>query len=185
MQIKPIFEDETECKLFSICYDGDRSVDIFRILMNRWSDTNYLYNYFHSNAHLLQVKFWDYLSISDAIDQVMDEASEFEIELRMIERDANNDKNKLLNSIFMPLHEGLYQLKRENLLYKKAKPDSYKPMIRLYAYSLDDCYIITGGLIKLIHNMDGLEFDKEFKNLERLKQYIADEGIYSIKGLLE
>lgn len=182
MQIKRIFANKDRCKLWAVRYPEDGDIDIFRKLFEQWTDTEYLRIFFTSNQSKLQTDFWNYMAVSDAIDQVFDEAYDFETELRGIELGLPGFEDGDLGLIFEQLHESVYQLKSPNLDKRKAKPNFEKPMLRIYAVQLEDCYIVTGGAIKLTANMDKDEFAEEFKRLDTLSQYLKDNGIVSAEG---
>jgi hypothetical protein len=183
MKFKRIFVKKGDCKLWSACYQEDvvngKDLDIFRKLFNQWNNTAYLMQFFIANEHLLSRPIWGGMQISDAVDKVLDEASDFEMELRNIDTNHPSFKDKNLSDIFENFHSDMYLSKSTNLFHKKAKPNSLTPMIRIYAYEFDNAFIMTGGLIKLTHQLEHEAANKEIEKFERVKQYLASEGYFS------
>ena len=88
MKIVPIFEGvikAEECNLWAVIYPehGEDASNIFKQLFDLWNDTQYLQNFFISNQKDLLNPIWKGISISDAVDQVLDEAEDFELELKL------------------------------------------------------------------------------------------------------
>jgi hypothetical protein len=189
MKFKRIFGDNFDYKLLAVCYPedkiGKKNVDIFRKKMREWNDTYYLYDFFSQNYTDLQHPCWGGLTIDDAIDKVLDEAQDFEAELKAIETKQPGYENVPLNEIFKNLHKDEFLLRASNSMQKKAKPYFPNPMLRFYAIELDGCFIITGGAIKLIEKMEGIYFENEVRKLKQLQEYFRIEQIVSKEGLFE
>jgi hypothetical protein len=190
MDINCIFEKKGDCKLWAVCYKedqekGKKPIDIFRKLFNQWNDTAYLQNFFRDNQPLLALPWWRGMSISNAIDKVLDEAYDFELELRGIDTKQAGFDHIKLSDIFENFHNDMYVLDGNNLYHKKGKPRFGDSMIRIYALEFDNGYIVTGGLIKLTHKLEQKVADEEIEKIDRVKQYLDSEGIFSRQGLDE
>jgi hypothetical protein len=133
----------------------------------------------------LQHPCWGGLTIDDAVDKILDEAQDFEAELKAIETKKPGYENVPLNEIFKNLHKDEFLLRASNWMEKKAKPNFYNPMLRFYAIEFDGCFIITGGAIKLIEKMEGIYFENEVRKLKQLQEYLRIEQIVSKEGLFE
>lgn len=191
MIIIPIFVDEpikNKCNLWSVCYKDDyqkgKPLDIFSHLFNLWNDDSYLFDFFKEHQEDLASPFWSGMSIDEAIDNVLDEANDFETELRSIELRLPGSEKKQLSDIFQELHKHEYRLKPQYKSYRKAKP-SYAAMLRLYGIELEDgCIIVTGGAIKISVNMDRPHLIKEKGRLTQIRNFLKEEGIDSREGLI-
>lgn len=187
MDIVPIFVrlNPQHCHLWSAVYDGfvdekGRPINAFRKLINDWNDTEHLLTFFKEHEADLRTGYHG-MSIDQAIDKVFDEVNDFEAELKEAERNGQG-----FNDIFEMFHKDEYLLrKRGNEQMRKARPYADRAMLRLYAVALEnDCYVISGGAIKLRDKMDNEYLDNERKRLERLREYLENEGIISVLGLV-
>ncbi len=190
MKIVPIFEGDIkaeDCNLWAVIYPGhgEEASNVFKQLFDLWNDTQYLQNFFISHQKDLLDPIWKGIAINDAIDQVLDEAEDFELELKYIETKHPGYENTNLDEVFEHLHKNEFIHKRRNAAHRKARPYMANSMLRIYAIRLDDgCFIITGGGIKLTDRMQETELEKEIPKLERLQDYLKTEGISSREGLL-
>ncbi|MDE3211771.1 MAG: hypothetical protein KGM98_00945 [Bacteroidota bacterium] len=187
MEFVSIFTAEEEANLWPVCYPEHVvegvARDIFSLQFDLWSNTDYLRAFFMNNRDL-KTPFWSYLSLDQAIDKVLDEREQFEAELFNIENKVPGYKGRDLKTIFKPLHKNIYSIHFENEFHRKAKPNFFDPIIRIYAVELSDgTMIITGGVLKLTEKMVGDQFDAEFKNLKSVQEYLKREGIDSKAGL--
>jgi hypothetical protein len=189
MKIRRIFVKNRVSKLWAVCYPEDRVrtkwIDVFRKLMSCWNDTAYLQQFFINNKMALSDPFWMNISIDEAIDKVMDEAYDFDMELKNMDEGHPLYQNRSLSDIFKNFHSDMYVLDRGNLYHKKAKPNKAVPMTRIYALEFDDAYIITGGLIKLTEKLDKEVADEEKAKMDKVRQYLKSEGVISKEGLTE
>jgi len=174
--------------LYSVCYPEDQSDgqlnDIFKILFDRWADSEYLLEFFKENYSDLATPFWNGMTIDQAIQQVLFEREDFEYVLWAIETKQPEFEQKSFRDVFKPLHDNIYSLNWKNEQSRKARPDLKDSMLRIYATELEDgSYVITGGAIKLTEKMIGSQYNKEFKNLERVQEFLTTQGIFTKEGL--
>ena len=66
--------------LWSVVYPENKE-NVFEIIFNNWNDTEFLIEFFTQNEKELSDPFWQGLSIDQAVNQVLDEAEEFESRL--------------------------------------------------------------------------------------------------------
>jgi hypothetical protein len=187
MKFKRIFGVRAKGYLQAVIYPEDHPMDIFRKLFNLWNNTQYLLEFFEQQQDKLNTQYCKYLSVDEAIDYVIDEALEFEAELRALETGPENDKIeneniRELSDIFIQLHKGVYALRPEKRDQRKAKVDRRFTFLRLYAIEVDGCYVVTGGAIKLQEKMEGSLFDMEKKRLLTVQQYLKSENIIGKDG---
>jgi hypothetical protein len=122
------------------------------------------------------------ISVEDAINRTLSEASKFEKYIkRNIESKSNDDF--MLEDLFIPLDNS----NKSILKYQKNKAYgvNIRSWLRLYAIRLDfNKYIITGGAIKLTRTMNEREHTKkELSKLDKVKEYLKEGGIEDISDL--
>ncbi len=167
MKIVAIFAE----KLFSFHYTGQHENELKRIL-SLWNDSKYLEQFFKENEkdlHGLSFKRFSQQIIHDAnrIDDKLYELSEKEF--------PNYD------TFFKALDNQEYQFKQ--LSKRKGRVND----LRLYALKIDDnCYVITGGAIKITKFME----DREHTNMERDKidkcrRFLAENGVHDSESFYE
>ena len=93
---------------------------------------------------------------------------------------AENPKGKL-ESFFKQLDNNEYQIK---YLSKQKGRENY---LRLYALKVDEnCFIITGGAIKLTLKMEERKHTQfELNKLDLCRQFLKDKGIFDADGFYE
>jgi hypothetical protein len=186
MEFFSIFEENGW--LYSACYpehqvDGE-SLDIFGMLFDRWTDSQFLLEFFKANASDLANPFWRGMTIDQAVKQVLKESERFEDLLWSIETKQPGFEGITFRDVFKHLHENIYSLSWDEEQFRKARPDMRDSMLRLYAIELEDgSFVITGGAIKLTEKMIGEQYNEEFKNLHRVKEYLTSQGIVDKLGL--
>ena len=146
---------------------------------------SYLLAFFKGNEQDLATPFWKDISIHEAVHQVMDEALDFEEELRSIELQKPGYENGSLQQIFQQLHKYEFALKPQFSRFRKGKPDFRAAMLRLYAIELEEgCFVITGGAIKLTEKMNRPHLEVENRRLIQVQDFLNSHGIYSREGLI-
>lgn len=168
VQLKEIVPDN----LLSARYAGQQ-LDEFHRLMDEWTDTEYLFDFFTENSHLLFSGFYKNVnSVEDAISLTMDEADRFNEML--LECDQNGTAD--LDTLFKPLHRhSINIVRQESKLYGPRKPS----WLRLYAIRIAaNYYAISGGAIKLTKTMQEAENNEEhFIKLKALASFIKENRI--------
>jgi len=166
MKIVRIFAE----KLFAFHYDNENENELARLL-EQWNDAHWLYGYFQKNG-------LNTLEIYDFSEEIFENLSEMENLLDNIE----NDRAKL-NELFRPLddsHSGTGVL-----IFQKGKLRNNK--LRLYALKIaDDCYVITGGAIKMSQSMQGhRDTAKELQKLTKAKEYLKTNDVFDDDSFYE
>ncbi|SEM57219.1 hypothetical protein SAMN05216436_105213 [bacterium A37T11] len=111
-------------------------------------------------------------SVEDAVSQTMDDAEElFEVIQELADEAGGLDK------AFINLDDHEYRVVQ--LSKKKAKGLRRKSWLRIYAIKVDtDVFLITGGAIKLTHQMQDREHTKkELIKLEQCRNYLRENDI--------
>lgn len=140
-------------------------IDEFERLFALWTNPLYLYNYFISNQHYLQNRFWNDLTPVEAARITRKIAIEF--------HDKVKENYLTIEKLFQPLITNTIQFKE--LSKSKTKLD----WLRLYAIKIDfNRFIITGGVIKLTNTMNEHESTRdELIKLEKTKNYLIEQGV--------
>lgn len=160
--------------------------NIFNQLFDKWTDTKQVREFFDLKVDQLFHSIWDGMTKEEAIDKVLDEAYDFEEQLKCIETREPECEDVSLDDVFEDLHKEGYALKPKNKPHKKGKPNFRNPVLRIYGLRLDDgCYIITGGGIKLTKTMKEADLQDEVTKIEKLQRFLLEEGISDKQGLLE
>jgi hypothetical protein len=193
MKIVPIFTQRlrtTPCNLWAACYIEDYYPngiprDVFSKLFEQWNDETYLSIFFHQHVTDLAAPFWNGISIDEAKDQILDEALDFENELKHIELQMPGYENYTLQDIFHQLHKHEFSLKPQFSRFRKGKPNFPDAMLRLYAIELEDgCMVVSGGAIKLTERMNRPHLETENKKLIQVQDFLNSAGIYTREGLI-
>ena len=115
------------------------------------------------------------ITIENAIKETIKEAEELANYL------ANliNNNHIGLDNIFKPLDD--LEFREIKLSQQKAK----RRWLRLYAIKIEtQCYVITGGTIKLTHkNQDREHTREELLKLKKCKNYFETEGVFDSDSL--
>lgn len=161
-----IFE-EIKDRLYAVAYDDTRE-SILTTLQDKWSDVVWLEEFFEANKQDLESGFYAPTTIDEAIEITLDEADELFAEL--LEQDGSN-----LDQLFRPLDNREYSTK--DFQEQKAKGNN-RSWLRIYAVHYYDRYIITGGAIKLTHQMeDRPHTQEELRKLSLVRSLLKyDEG---------
>jgi len=182
MEIIPTFDGAVD--LWCVVYPEDK-VDILTVLFEKWTDTEYLLEFFVKNINDLNGTSWQGISIDEAIKLVIDEVYYLQEKLICINNKLPECWNLTVRDIFTTLNKQEFMLRKHEERFRKGKIDSLPQMLRLYAIELEDnTIILTGGTIKLTDKMDRPHFDIEFTRLVRVNDYLKSELIYSKEGLL-
>ncbi len=177
MKIKTIFAD----RLYVFHYDGMTHNELQRLFLD-WTDVEFLFNFFEENINDLQSGFYGNISVDDAVISTLREAQLLE---EFIYDNRENKKfrfhelfDKNLNKRKSPLIE---------LIPKKAYGPFTHSWLRLYAIEVSkECYIVTGGAIKLTRKMlDRKHTSKEIDKMNMCLNYLKDNGLFDIKGINE
>lgn len=152
-------------KLFAFQYANER-LDEYGRLLDLWNDPEYLFSFAEANK-----KYIDLLGLS-VLEFVQAVLSDAEILEETFCRYKGN--SSVIDPCFQPLHDQEYKSRILSFQKKKCK------YIRLYAIRIDaDCYVITGGAIKITRAMqDHPDTKDELLKMNRCKSYLQGEGIF-------
>lgn len=169
MEIVPIFED----KLFAFHYQGEKDNEYDRII-ELWTDPSYLLEFAKRNVvgvnynQYVEDRLADAEQVIDLIEEIcIDETGSLEL---FFERLSVNDC-----SVILSLRKG------------KTKQITRRNDLRLYAIRIDhDCFVITGGAIKVSQTMQESEFTlKELDKLKMCQQYLKNNDVFDRDSFLD
>lgn len=162
MKIVRIFENT----LFPLHYGGGNTNE-FEKLMNEWTDINYLKDYANQN----QIKNFEAFA-----ENIIRDVEGIEDFLNTIQ--INQESFQLF---FEPLQ---YSERKKTLALQKGK--IRRNSLRIYAIKIDDCFLITGGAIKMSQTMqEHPDTSKELFKLQHARQYLQNLGIISDETFFE
>lgn len=154
--------------------DEAKEADELTLLFRKWSNANYLLDFFLANLDDLQ-GFFHIEKISDAIKDTMDDARDLE---RLI---LDIPYTEQLDGLFHPL--SLSDNRMHELTREKARNwdrPRHASWLRIYAIRVEpNVYIVTGGAIKLTATMQDKEHTRtELDKLNACRNYLRQNGIF-------
>lgn len=163
MNIVPIFA----LKLFAFHYENEVCNEYERC-MDFWTDVNRLQSYAKRNNITDRYKF---------IENVLAFAEEIQDFLDQLDQD-----NIPLSSYFQVL-----DLSETKKILSLQKGKINRNILRLYALKIDNnCYIITGGAIKMSQKMEDHQDTKnELIKLEKARAYLNSKGVFNDSSFFE
>lgn len=163
--------------LFTFWYDKIPK-DELSLQFSNWKNPEYLYNFFKINHKDLLRSIWKFISIENAIDKTINDASAFESEL------LDNPRIDL-EERFKPLNDMQYS--PVNLDKSKCYGINPPSWLRLYGLRVEKgVYVITGGAIKLTHKMEERAHTlAELSKLDRGKNFLKAHSVFDSDGLAD
>ncbi len=157
--------------LYAVQYDNDE-LNCFDQCFENWNNSTYLEEFFENNGADLKI------NVEEAIEQAQDEADGFEADILAYAGGEIPGEN-LDGYIFVPLHES------DNYDVPLQQSKAYgtgrgKCLLRLYAIRLEpDCYLVTGGTIKLTRTMqERPHTNEELERLKSVARFLRDHNMY-------
>jgi hypothetical protein len=168
MKIVDIFADQ----LFSIVYlnnEGVYDLNEYDRLMELWTDVDYLRKYAKINKIPNPTRFTrERLADAEKIQDLIEELT---------------SQNKRLEQYFQPLYD--HEVGIKILSFQKGKIE--RNGLRLYAIKIDDnCFVITGGAIKMSQAMqDHPDSNEELNKIKKAKSWLQDQDIIDQDSFFE
>lgn len=175
MKIVVIFAD----LFYTIKYSKNKKHEFARIF-DFWHDPEQLFDFFEDNLSDLQSGFYGDITVEEAVMITINEASELEKRLLNSKDKKAEINNFLKNDLFS-------NSQVKELIPKKAYGCRNNSWLRLYAIELsNECFLITGGTIKLTHLMQEREHTKnELYKIQMCIDFLKENGIYDNNGVVE
>lgn len=174
MEIVRIFvSDDSENGLWAIHLDGElqNEVNKFFDIMN---DVEWLKDFFSKNESDLKSGFWGRITVGEAVLRTLDEVEEMEDTLYDYTEQGITGGDSNLQYLFKPLNNFEYTIAN----HQKSKGRIRRGWLRLYAIRLaENCFVVTGGAIKLTQDMGRAHLQVELKKLEQARVFLRDNGI--------
>lgn len=169
MKINAIFAIKSSV-LYSVAFDTFQSE--YHRLFKFWiSEIENLENFFEENVKDLESGYFGNITVDEAVRKTRENALKLQDQFDEI----IDDKyliNKELQRLFRPLNDNQYQFK--SLSQEKAKKD----WLRIYAIRIsENTYVISGGAIKLTHQMESKHLELELQKLRMTKQFLIENGL--------
>ncbi|TXK79449.1 hypothetical protein [Mesonia sp. K4-1] len=170
MKIVNIFAE----KLYSLAYKEAHNEEYGRCeydkLIELWTDVSYLYKFAKENDVRNIRKFVnDRLRDAEQIEDLLEELVE---------------ENLPLDAYFQQLHNNETGFKLLSLRKGKA---SKQDGLRMYAIKIDDdCFLVTGGAIKMsLYMKDHRDTKEELRKLEKAKAFLKDNAVMDADSFCE
>jgi hypothetical protein len=174
MKLVRIFvEEKGENGLWSMHLEGraQNEFDHFFDLMN---NVEYLYHFFEKNKTELMAGFFGKLTTEEAVLKTLEEVEEMEDALYNFTERGFAGNGNCLQHLFKPLNNFEYAI----CSHQKSKARIKSGWLRMYAIRLaPNCYLVTGGAIKLTYDMKPKHLQHELTKLEKVKTFLKNNGI--------
>jgi hypothetical protein len=182
MRIIPIFVSDTrEEGIWSIAMPGEAESE-FDKFFNYINDPQFLFEFFEINENDLRSGFWRKMTLEEAIQLTLEDANLMEDILYEYTEKGFIKSSTSLDQLFMPLNNYEYVIS----VHQKSKAKLRNSWLRLYGLRLDsNCYLITGGGIKLTKDMLRPHLQNELKKLDLTKQFLQKENILYPEDLID
>lgn len=165
--------EDSEEGLWSIQLDGETQSE-FEKFFDLVNDVEWLHGFFDRNKTDLHDGFFGDITIGMAVSRTLIEAEEMEDVLYDLSERGFKSNNGSLQHLFKPLNNFEYAIAS----HQKSKARIKKGWLRLYAIRLaPNCYLVTGGAIKLTLEMKRNHLRNELRKLDQAKQFLRSNGI--------
>jgi hypothetical protein len=165
--------DSSEDGVWSMRFK-DESQDEFDRFFDRVNDPEWVRNFFARNKTDLLTGFFGNITIQEAVLRTLKEAEELEDMLYDYAEQGFEGSDNNLQYLFKPLNNFEHVI----AVHQKSKARIRNGWLRLYAIRItENCYLITGGAVKLTQSMRRAHLQKELIKLERVKEFLQDNGI--------
>jgi hypothetical protein len=174
MKVVRIFVKEDSADgIWSIHFDNERQNE-FDSFFDQMNDIPYLHKFFEENKIDLWSGFFGNITTAEAVQRTLSEVEEVEAALYNYTEHGFTGNGICLQHLFKPLNNFEYAISS----HQKSKARLKRSWLRIYAIRLDqNCYLVTGGAIKITYNMERIHLQKELLKLERAKTFLRNNGI--------
>lgn len=153
---------------------NDEMHNEFEKFFDLMNDIEWLHNFFEKNKGDLMAGFFGRITTSEAVLRTLEEIEEMEDVLYNYTEQGFANNGKCLQHLFKPLNNYEYAI----TTHQKSKARIKRGWLRLYAIRLaQNCYLITGGAIKLAFDMKRKHLQNELVKLDQAKTLLRNNGI--------
>lgn len=169
MKIVDIFADQLFSFVYKIKETDTWDLNEYDRLMELWTDVSYLREYAKTNGVKNPTKF---------AKQRLENAEEIQDLIEEI-----TTQQKTLEYYFRPLNDNESGIKILSLQKGKIRNNG----LRLYAIKIDEnCFVITGGVIKMSHKMkDHKDSKQELNKIKQAKNYLHANDVIDKDSFFE
>jgi hypothetical protein len=173
MELVRIFVNENNDEgIWSIRLNGEEQneLDKFLGLMN---DREWLRAFLKNKVNLM-VGFFGRITTEEAVEKTLTEIEELDDVLYDYAKQGFTGGHHCLQHLFKPLNNFEYAI----TTHQKSKARIRNSWLRLYAIRLaPNCYLVTGGAIKLTRDMRTEHLQNELTKLDQVKTFLRNNGI--------
>ncbi|PUZ26979.1 hypothetical protein GA0116948_104262 [Chitinophaga costaii] len=160
--------------LWSIQLPGEPQHE-FDKFFNAINDVEWLKNFFTRNEDDLCSGYFRQVNVNNAVLKTFEEAAGMEDALYTYWEQGCLHRGGSLEHLFKPLHNFEYAVG----FHQKSKARLRNGWLRLYAIRLDrNCFLVTGGAIKLTQDMHRPHLQQELRKLAITKGWLQEQGIH-------
>ncbi|MDE5612300.1 MAG: hypothetical protein K2I90_09830 [Odoribacter sp.] len=174
------FDDVTgDGRLWAVRFEEQEDNELY-LLFDRWSDVEWLRNFFKENREDLHN--FNITDMNTAIADVLEDAEILEGIIMDISPNAD------LDTLFKPLNNSRTMLNfLEKMKARGNKIGRHSSWLRIYAIRLTEgIYIVTGGAIKLTATMQERPHTAlELQKIDRVRRFLVSEGIIDNEGFID
>jgi len=159
-------------KLYAFKYPRQRNNELRRLML-QWTDPIWVYNFLKEHERDIP----EGKTLLEVADIIADNAGELNNKINLL---LNNERRSL-DEFFQPLHNQEYG---EGMFILQKGREQY---LRLYALKIEDnCYIITGGAVKLTRTMQERDHtQEELRKLRRCRDHLKGHDVFDRDSFCE
>jgi len=174
MKLVCIFGEESSSNgIWSIHFHNEQQNE-FEKFFDQVNSIRYLHNFFEENKGDLLAGFFGKMTTGEAALRTLEEAEEMEDVLYDFAEQGFAGEANCLQHLFKPLNNFEYAI----CAHQKSKARLKRGWLRLYAIRLaPNCYLVTGGAIKITYDMQRQHLQDELTKLELAKAFLRNNGI--------
>jgi hypothetical protein len=174
MKLVRIFVNENNSEgIWSIHLNGEEKNEFARFF-DLTNDPEWLEDFFEKNEVNLMIGFFGRITIEGAVEKTLKEIEELEDVLFDYAEQGFTGGHNCLQHLFKPLNNFEHAI----TIHQKSKARIGNSWLRLYAIRLaSNCYLVTGGGIKLTRDMRTEHFQNELTKLDQAKTFLRNNSI--------
>lgn len=179
--VRIFVEEKGENGLWAIHLDGKQQNELDEFFDQMYVP-EYLYNFFESHKYDLWAGFFGKMTIEEAVRKTLDEVEEIGEALFEYAKQGFSGNANCLQHLFKPLNNQEYVI----CALQKSKARLKRGWLRVYAIRMpQNCYLVTGGAIKITYNMERKHLQEELIKLEQTKIFLRNNSILFPEDLNE